>query len=154
MTVRIVGESISNVRSSGVCFDAGIRYKSGDKLNFGIHCATLALPCVTQVTDSRSLPHRKEQRHRSPCCNAASVMSFLRWSTLALAMKSTTSEAVNATLTGQFISNSFTKDQFGGGLELNLGDNFTARGGYLWEDGVGTEDAITTAFTGPQLGSL
>jgi opacity protein-like surface antigen len=60
--------------------------------------------------------------------------------------------SINATLTGQFISNSFTKDQFGGGLELNLGDNFTLRGGYLWEDGVGTEDAITTAFTGPAAG--
>ena len=44
LTVRVVGESISNVRSSGVCFDAGIRYKSGDKLNFGISLRNVGAP--------------------------------------------------------------------------------------------------------------
>ena len=28
VTMRVVGESISNVRASGICFDAGIRYIS------------------------------------------------------------------------------------------------------------------------------
>ena len=30
ITLRIIGESISNVRASGVCFDAGIRYVTGE----------------------------------------------------------------------------------------------------------------------------
>ena len=30
LTMRIVSESISNVRASGVCFDAGIRYVTGE----------------------------------------------------------------------------------------------------------------------------
>ena len=59
---------------------------------------------------------------------------------------------LNATLTGQFISNSFTKDQFGGGLEFSYNERFALRAGYLWEDGVGNEESISTAFTGPAAG--
>ena len=62
------------------------------------------------------------------------------------------SELFEATLTGQFISNSFTKDQFGGGLEFSYNERFQLRAGYLWEDGVGNEESITTAFTGPAAG--
>ena len=62
------------------------------------------------------------------------------------------SELLNATLTGQFISNSFTKDQFGGGMEFSYNERFALRLGYLWEDGVGSDEGITTAFTGPSAG--
>jgi len=62
------------------------------------------------------------------------------------------SEMLNATLTGQFISNSFTKDQFGGGIQFSYSEYFEIRAGYLWEQGVGSEDGSTTAFTGPAAG--
>ena len=52
LTMRIVSESISNVRASGVCFDAGIRYVTGENDGFGLALpfATWAPPCVTPVT--------------------------------------------------------------------------------------------------------
>lgn len=31
MLIRIVSESIANVRTQGVCFDAGIQYVTGEK---------------------------------------------------------------------------------------------------------------------------
>ena len=46
LTMRIVSESISNVRASGVCFDAGIRYVTGenDGLRFGIALRNVGAP--------------------------------------------------------------------------------------------------------------
>ena len=57
------------------------------------------------------------------------------------------------TATGQFVSNSFTKDQVGGAIEANLGDRLVLRGGYLWEQGLinGGQD-VSTAYTGPAGG--
>ncbi len=152
MTVRIVGESISNVRSSGVCFDAGIRYKSGEKLNFGIALRNVGAPMryagdgLTVTATPQGTATSLTMLQRSERYELPSLVN------IGFGYEVYTIGAVNATLTGQFISNSFTKDQFGGGLEVNLGDNFTLRGGYLWEDGVGTEDRLTTAFTGPSAG--
>ena len=50
-TLRLVGESISNIRASGVAFDAGIRYVTGedDRIRFGIALETLVHLCATQV---------------------------------------------------------------------------------------------------------
>ena len=58
------------------------------------------------------------------------------------------------TVTGmaQFTSNSFTRDQVAGGLELSLRDRFMIRAGYLYEDGVGNEEVTRTAITGPSAG--
>ena len=58
----------------------------------------------------------------------------------------------NTTLTAQFVSNSFTKDQFGGGMEVSFQEALVIRLGYMWEPGIGTETENTSAFTGPAAG--
>ena len=55
-------------------------------------------------------------------------------------------------LNGMFTSNSFTKDQFGFGAEARIGSNLELRAGYLWEQGLGSEDNVATAYTGPAGG--
>ena len=46
LTVRMISESISNVRAQGVAFDAGIRYLAGDdgRLKFGISLRNVGAP--------------------------------------------------------------------------------------------------------------
>jgi hypothetical protein len=61
-------------------------------------------------------------------------------------------ESMTLTGMGQFTSNSFTRDQIAGGLELSLRDRFMVRAGYLYEDGIGTEATAQTAMTGPSAG--
>lgn len=152
LTVRIVGEAISNVRSSGVCFDAGIRYVSGDRLNFGIALRNVGAPMryagdgLTVTATPQGSATSLTMLQRSERYELPSLVN------IGFGYDIYQSSMINGTLTGQFISNSFTKDQFGGGLELSFKEKFIVRAGYLWEDGVGTEESITTAFTGPAAG--
>jgi hypothetical protein len=61
-------------------------------------------------------------------------------------------ESLSLTGMAQFTSNSFTRDQVSGGLELSLRDRFIVRAGYLYEDGIGDEEITRTAITGPSAG--
>jgi len=152
ITMRVVSEAISNVRSSGVCFDAGIRYVSGDRLNFGIALRNVGAPMrfagdgLTVTATPQGSATSLTMLQRSERYELPSLVN------IGFGYDVFQSELMNATLTGQFISNSFTKDQFGGGLQFSYNERFEIRAGYLWEQGVGSEDAITTAFTGPAAG--
>lgn len=152
ITMRIVSEAISNVRSSGICFDAGIRYVSGDRLNFGIALRNVGAPmrfegdgltvtATPQGTATSLTMLQRSERYELPSLvNIGFGYDFYQ------------SEMLNATLTGQFISNSFTKDQFGGGVQFSYKEIFEIRAGYLWEDGISGDETVTTAFTGPAAG--
>lgn len=154
ITVRIIGEAISNVRASGVAFDAGIQYLSSenDRLSFGISLRNVGAPMrfsgdgltITGTpqngANSLTLLQRAERYELPSLVNIGFGYDVVQ------------AESYTATLTGQFVSNSFTKDNFGGGLEFNLREKFILRAGYMWEQGLGSEDNMTTAFTGPAAG--
>ena len=153
--MRIVSESISNVRASGVCFDAGIRYVTGenDGLRFGIALRNVGAPmryagdgltvtATPQGADEALTVFQRSEKYELP-----SLVN------IGVAVDVVSNDNTVVTATGQFVSNSFTKDQFGGGLEANLGERLVLRGGYLWEQGLitGGQD-VTTAYTGPAGG--
>lgn len=154
ITVRVIGEAISNVRASGVAFDAGIQYLSSenDRLSFGISLRNVGAPMrfsgdgltITGTpqnsANSLTLLQRAERYELPSLVNIGFGYDVVQ------------AESYTATLTGQFVSNSFTKDNFGGGLEFNLREKFILRAGYMWEQGLGSEDNMTTAFTGPAAG--
>jgi hypothetical protein len=62
-------------------------------------------------------------------------------------------EKMKLTSDVQFTSNSFSRDQFGLGLQFGFRERFFLRGGYTWEDGIGNDDERTTVFTGPSMGA-
>ena len=155
ITLRLIGESISNVRASGVCFDAGIRYVTGedDRLKFGIALRNVGAPMryagdgltvtATPQGSSTSLTvFQRSEKYELP-----SLVN------IGVAVDVVSNETTTVTATGQFISNSFTKDQMGGGVEAALGDRLVVRGGYLWEQGlIGGSSDVTTAYSGPAGG--
>jgi len=59
---------------------------------------------------------------------------------------------MNLTASGQFTSNSFSRDQVGVGAELDMKELFQLRLGYLWEDKITSDTESTTAFKGLSLG--
>jgi len=154
ITLRIIGESISNVKSSGVAFDAGIRYVTGDndELRFGISLRNVGPPMryagdgltvtATPQGSSGSLTvlQRSEKYELPSLVNIGVAYDVLK------------SEKMVIELNGMFTSNSFTKDQFGFGAETRIGDYLELRAGYLWEQGLFSNDNVTTAYTGPAGG--
>jgi uncharacterized protein YozE (UPF0346 family) len=62
------------------------------------------------------------------------------------------SENMVIELNSMYTSNSFTKDQLGFGAETRIGDYLELRAGYLWEQGLFSNDNVTTAYTGPAGG--
>jgi hypothetical protein len=153
-TLRIIGESISNVKASGVAFDAGIRYVTGedDRLRFGIALRNVGAPMryagdgltITgspQGSDQSLTVLMRSERYELP--------SLLN---IGLGYDVVKNDNMVIEMNGQFTSHSFTKDQFGFGTEARFGDNFSLRAGYLYESGVLSDDDRSTIYTGPTAG--
>ncbi len=153
-TLRLISESISNVKASGVAFDAGIRYVTGedDNMRFGISLRNVGPPMryagdglTTTATpqgsaNSLTVLQRSEKYELPSLVNIGVAYDVLK------------SENMVLELNGMFTSNSFTKDQLGFGVETRIGDNLELRAGYLWEQGLFSDDNATTAYTGPAGG--
>jgi hypothetical protein len=153
-TLRLIGESISNVKASGVAFDAGIRYVTGDndRMRFGISLRNVGPPMryagdgLTVTATPQGSAGSLTVLQRSEKYELPSLVN------IGIAYDVVTEDNMVVELNGMFTSNSFTKDQFGFGAEARIGSNLELRAGYLWEQGLGSEDNATTAYTGPAGG--
>jgi len=153
-TLRIISEAISNVKAQGMCFDAGVRYVTGerDQLKFGISLKNVGSPLkykgdglsISAVIPDNGSTLTVEQRSQPYELPSHMDIGF--------SYDFLISESLNFLANGQFIANSFTQDQFGFGGELSFNNKFLIRGGYLWESKIGDEEARLTAFTGPSAG--
>ncbi len=153
INIKIISEVISDVSAQGVAIDAGIQYVTGpvDNIRFGITLRNVG-PTMSFSGDGLSirslLPGQEsyftlEQRSAefelpTQLAMGASYDFFF-------------GEMHRLTFAGNFISNSFTNDQFAGGAEYELKSYLMLRAGYTYEDGI-TSSSRTTAFTGPSAG--
>lgn len=154
MLVRVVSESIANVRTSGVCFDAGIQYVTGptENIHFGIALKNVG-PAMHFSGDGLAVQglltggdHTLTLEQRSADFELPSMMN------IGAAYDFNISELHRVTVAGTFTSNSFTKDQFILGAEYAFKKMIHVRGGYLYEKNVGDKDLRETVFTGPSAG--
>lgn len=155
MLVRVVSESIANVRTSGICFDAGIQYVTGptDNVHFGIALKNVG-PAMRFHGDGFAVQgllveggdHSLSLEQRSAEFELPSMMN------IGGAYDFNISELHRITAAGTFISNSFTKDQFAVGVEYAFKNMLQIRGGYLYEKDVTDSDKRETVFTGPSAG--
>lgn len=154
ITLRMINESIYNVRSSGMSFDAGIRYVTGEKENirFGIALKNVGPPMrfrgdgltVTAIIPTNETSLTVEQRSEKYELPSLVHVGF--------AYDFIFSEKMKLTTNLQYTSNSFTKDQYGIGAELALKEMVLLRAGYQWEDGVTNAEERTSVFVGPHAG--
>jgi hypothetical protein len=154
MLVRMVSEGIATVRTSGICFDAGIQYVTGpkDNLHFGIALKNVGPAMnfegdglsvqglLVQGSDNLTLEQRSERFE---------IPSMLN---IGLAYDWHINDMHRLTFAGTFVSNSFTKDQGVVGVEYAFRKMLHLRAGYLYEDGITSDTERTTVFTGPSAG--
>lgn len=157
ITARLVSEAIYNVKAQGMCFDAGIRYVTGEKDNvrFGIALRNVGPPMRYRGdglsidgtistgsgnTTSLNLDQRAEKFELPSMVNVGFAYDF------------NFSEKSKLTTNLQFTSNSFTRDQFAFGAEYGFNKRFFLRAGYQYEQKMNSEDEGMTLFSGPTGG--
>jgi len=161
LTLRTVTQSISDVRAAGVCFDAGIQYIAGKKENirFGISLKNVG-PRMKYQGDGLSfrgtIPSTSASLTVQQRSEAFEMPSLLN---IGGAYIIDVAERHQLTLAANFQSNSFSKDQFQGGVEYSFNKIFMVRGGYMTEMAPKRDDenlnavtVRTTALTGPTAG--
>lgn len=154
LLVRVVSESIANVRTSGICFDAGIQYVTGpsENIHFGIALKNVGPAMrfsgdglsvqglITTGSDQLTLQQRSADFELPSMMNIGAAYDF------------NISELHRVTVAGNFASNSFTKDQFTLGAEYAFKKMIHLRGGFLWEQDITDKQLSETVFTGPSAG--
>lgn len=154
LLVRVVSESIANVRTSGICFDAGIQYVTGatENIHFGIALKNVGPAMrfsgdglsvqglITTGSDQLTLQQRSADFELPSMMNIGAAYDF------------NISELHRVTVAGNFASNSFTKDQFTLGAEYAFKKMIHLRGGFLWEENITDKELSETVFTGPSAG--
>lgn len=154
LLIRMVSESIANVRSQGMCFDAGIQYVTGEKdnLHFGIALKNVG-PAMSFTGDGLSvqglLIAGSDQLTLEQRSAQFEIPSLLN---IGAAYDWHLNEMHRITFAGNFTSNSFTKDQMMIGLEYAFHRMLHLRGGYMYEEGITSEEERTTVLTGPSAG--
>lgn len=157
INIKIISESIANVKSQGVAVDAGVRYVTGenDNIKFSISLKNvgpamnysgdgLSIETVNPVTGINSTTQQRAQKYELPSqLIVAGAYDFIM------------GEHHKLTLAGSFVSNAFAKDQFGGGLEYRFQTEkavLTLRGGLLYENAMFNVEETKTINSGPTAG--
>lgn len=152
--VRMVSESTSNVRTQGICFDAGIHYVTGptDNVHFGIALKNVG-PAMQYSGDGLAvqglLTSGSDQLTLQQRSGKFEIPSLLN---IGAAYDWNIGEMHRVTFAGNFASNSFTKDQGTVGVEYAFRKMIHVRGGYMYEKGVTSAEDRETWFTGPSAG--
>ena len=162
--VKVISESIADVKTQGVAFDVGIRYITGkdDNLKFGIALRNVG-PKMKYMGDGLTV--KTEYDNKEFTLNSRSE-SFEMPAELQIGLSydffvgqptdTTGKTGVSNdrfTLAGTFVSRSFGKDQVRVGAEYAWQEMVMIRAGYMYEDGILKAGERTTVFTGPTFGA-
>lgn len=157
LNVKIINEAIADASAIGVAIDAGIIYVTGEKENvkFGITLRNVG-DKMKFSGDGYSLqamvPNNSNQFTMTQRGAAFELPTQLQ---IGAAYDFLFSEAFRFTLAGNFISNSFKKDQFVIGGEFSFKDYLLLRAGYAYEEGINkpiTDPTRTNADRGISAG--
>ena len=150
---KVISESISNLRATGIAFDAGIRYVAGEQDNIKLG---IALKNVGPVMKYKGDGISKEitvietgnlatLEQRSATFELPSLLN------IGASYDFNFNEKNKLTVAGTYTANSFQKDQYGLGLDYGLTIEhaaFNVRCGYVMEKGTFKTANRTNALTG------
>ncbi len=157
LTLKMISQSMTNVRTQGVALDAGIRYVTGenDQIKFGISLRNvgppmkykgdgLALEMENLDTELLLTTEQRSASYELPSqLNIGASYDFI------LNEKSVLIAALTYT------SNSFTRDQWRLGAQYQLNSDkvhFILRAGFVYESDLFSKENTATALTGPSGG--
>lgn len=157
---RFISESLADVNATGVAVNAGIQYSTnlagGEDKNshFGIALRNVGTPMQFSGggLDNRATIQGSDfpqtLRLRSNSFELPSLLSIAIGQDIQFGQE----DAQEVSLSGKFISNSFTRNQFTFGAEYSISDVIDVRGGLLYEREIFSDEANTTVYTGPSAG--
>lgn len=164
VTVRMINQSIEDARSSGVAVDLGIQYVTGkkDNLRFGVSLRNVGTPMTfsgdgfsflgtAPSGDFDMTLAQNSQKFELPIQFNMGA-SYDIW----LGPEYVCNRAYNLhrlTVSGQYTSNSYGKDNYGVGVEYALKEMFMLRAGYRFENGMYSDINSTNAHTGIAAGT-
>ena len=156
VTVKVISESIPNLSSTGVAFDAGIQYVTGanKEIRFGIALKNVG-PTMSfngdgltfRVADpggdgyTLAAEQRSQENELPALIKIGGSYDFIFEEASSI-----------LTLAGNFTSNAFKNDEFQLGVMYNFRGFLMLRGGYLYEDGITSEETSLNAYAGPHGG--
>jgi len=159
-TTRLISEqSTSDVSAAGFCFDAGIQYQTGG-LRIGISLRNIGTPIKMKGTgfafSTNSPPSNLNPASGNDAYTAETrIKAFDLPSVFNIGggYDFKFAETQRISIMAAFVSNSFTKDQFGAGLEYAFNEMFMVRVGYRYEDGLLDDATRTNVHTGIAAGA-
>jgi len=149
VTVRIINENIANLSATGVAFDAGIQYITGSRqqIKFGV---TMKNVGPTLKIDGDGLAISGEYEGGPVMTMQIRPTAYELPSLIKLGasydFKITDDHSLVAM--AAFTENSFSKNQYHGGMEYGFRKMFMVRCGYIYEAGLLDDIERSTAFTG------
>jgi len=159
--LKVISESISDVKARGVALDAGIQYVTGkdNNIKFGISLKNIGPKMkysgdgvsfkgtVIATGTNMTVDQRVTDFELPSLFNIGGAYDFY------LAKDSTaTIQTHRLTLAANFVSNSFTNDQFKLGIEYGFKSFFMLRTGYAFEKKNSINNTTLTALRGPTAG--
>jgi len=156
-TVRMISESTPDMKASGMSLDAGIQYVAGAnrQMKFGVSLKNVGPKMKfegdgngVKLSNDDAFGQDYDQTYelRSDAFELPSLLNIGASYDFNIDLDS------RITVAGNFTSNSFTKDQYGLGLEYGYKTYFMLRTGYVYESGIMDQTTRTTVFTGLNAG--
>lgn len=135
VTVKGVNEDIDDVSASGVAFDAGMTYVAGESgLRFGValkHFGPQMQFSGIGLTKFASLPTQEPGSKQNAVNIESEAFELPSQLNVGLAYTRQVGSSADVTFMGNFASNSFSQDEYAGGLELGVMDLVYLRGGLM-----------------------
>ena len=154
ITMRVVSEQLSNLGAIGVAFDAGIQYITGsrEQIKFGVTMKNVG-PTMKVTGDGmavRGIAYTDGPIETIEMRSAEyELPSLIK---LGASYDFDLGENNQLTLMGAFTENSFSKNQYHGGMEYSFRQILKIRGGYIYEEGITSDTDRSTVFTGMSAG--
>lgn len=159
VTLRMVSESIQDMNATGVALDAGIQYRTGGanddrfKLGFALRNIGPSMQYTGNGVDSRATEDgvlnatARTMKSRVAPFELPSILNMgVAYDVLLIGATS------RLTAAGNFIANSFGRDNIQAGLEYSYKDMVMLRAGYSYEEGLLSEDDASNLASGPSAG--
>jgi len=154
---KVISENISNLKSSGIAIDAGIRYVTGeqDQLKFGITLKNVGPVMkykgdgLAQQVEYVSTGYIATLEERSASFELPSLLG------IGGSYDFIFNESNKLNLALGFTANSFSNDQYRIGLDYGMTNDkmaFNIRAGYVYEKNLLSAENRSNALTGPSAG--
>ena len=151
-TLKLVNESIDDVRATGVAFDAGMTYVVGETgLRLGVSLKNIGNELKfagTGLTRQVQLPGQPGNATNNAVNIESEGVEFPTLLNFGAAYTRDLGAGAAVTVLGNFRSNSFDQDQYSGGLELGFQELVYVRGGFEL-----TQDTDLTFYKGYSFGA-